>query len=108
MTWSLKPHGIRTEPPHVLWSDTFLRNLSDDDFRAAIRAAEAMGDDVYESIGTPDQQPLGSIGKAKLIVGAVIGEMTRRGWQDSGGEKKAETGYSFDDVRSVGPIGEAK
>lgn len=81
MTWSLKAHGIRTQPPHVLWSGVTLRNLTDDDFRTAIRAAEAMGDDVYESIGTPDQQPLSSIDKARLIVGAVIKEMTRRKWE---------------------------
>ena len=88
MTWSLKANLIRTEPTHVLWNGTFLRNLPDEDFKTAIRAAEAMGDDVYESIGTPDQQPLSSIDKARLIVGAVIAEMTRREWTDSGGPTK--------------------
>lgn len=91
MTWSIKAHGIRTEPPHVLWSGTFLRNLTDDDFKTAIRAAEAFGDDVYESIGTSDQVTLSTIDKARLIVGAVIVEMTRRGWDDSGGAPEITT-----------------
>jgi hypothetical protein len=91
VTWSIKQSLIRTEPPHVLWSGVTLRNLTDDDFRTAIRAAEAMGDDVYESIGTPDQQPLSSIDKARLIVGAVIKEMDRRKWDDSGGKPENTT-----------------
>jgi len=87
MTWSIRKSLIRTEPPHVLWNDTFLRALSDDDFKAAIRAAEAFGDDVYESIGMPDQPPTttSQIDMARLIVGRVVEEMSRRGWDDSGG-----------------------
>jgi hypothetical protein len=88
MTWSLKPHGVRTEPPHVLWNGTFLPALSDADFKAAIRAAEAFGDDVCEGIGTEDQQPNATVNLATHVVGAVIKEMSRRGWSDSGGPPK--------------------
>lgn len=86
MTWSLKPHGIRTEPPHVLWDDTFLPKLSDDDFRKAIRAAESLGDDTITNVAHGRGAIM--VPEATIIVGAIIKEMTRRGMDDT--EKAAE------------------
>lgn len=81
MSWSLKPHGIRTEPPHVLWSETFLPKLSDDDFRSAIRAANALADDLVMSVA--QGRGASMIAEATLITGAVLKEMSRRGWDST-------------------------
>lgn len=81
MTWSLRLHGLRTEPPHVLWDDTFLPKLSDDDFRKAIRAAESLGDDTVTNVVHGRGAIM--VPEATIIVGAVIKEMTRRNWEDT-------------------------
>lgn len=81
MSWSIKPSLIRTEPPHVLWNETFLRQLSDDDFRAAIIAANALGDDTVTNVS--EGRGAIMVPEATLIVGAIIKEMSRRGWDST-------------------------
>lgn len=87
MTWSVTHSGIVGGQPIVCWDAKPLRQLSTADFRAAIEAAMALGDDTITSVA--NETPANSmVPEATAIVGAVVKEMGRRGWEDARGHAK--------------------
>jgi hypothetical protein len=90
MTWSLAASKLVGGQPIVRWNDTNLSALSADDFAAAVRSAEALGDDVVKQV---EQNPRGGgvcmAGEADAVIMAVCREMDRRGELRVGKEGEA-------------------
>lgn len=96
MTWSITRSKIVGGQPIVKWNEVPLRALSDEDFVTAVRAADALGDDVVKQV---TQHPVGGgvsmAAEADLVVMAVMKEMERRG-QDAVSEPAAANQNSED------------
>lgn len=87
MTWSVSRSKLVGGQPIVCWDGKPLRQLSVADFRASIEAAMSLGDDTITSV--VNETPANSmVPEATVIVGAVVREMTRRGWEDARGPAK--------------------
>lgn len=80
MTWSVTPSRLVGGHPIIRWNDTNLSALSAADFTDAVKAAEALGDDVVKQV---EQNPTGGgvslAGEADAILLAIMREMDRRG-----------------------------
>lgn len=80
MTWSISKSKIVGGDAVVKWGDKPLRQLSPAEFETAVRAAEALGDDVMTeaSANGPGSPRSRMADEAAVIVRAVMREMERR------------------------------